>query len=73
MIKNNQIKKYVEDKGEHCPYCESNNINITETVPNSSDPSIISQTIECHDCGEEWKAKFILTDVYVEDSNEKKN
>lgn len=69
MINNDQIQDYLKKGGEECLHCKSLNIFVIESVPRPFTPGTILQTVECHDCGELWKAEFILMKVYVENEN----
>ena len=53
-------EKYLENGGSTCPYCDSKNILIYRT---EGDSNYVKQSVECHDCGEEWRSIYTLTDM----------
>jgi len=56
-----QQKKYLEQGGIRCPYC--NSVDITTTQPVQTDIGIAWQNICCNDCTEEWTDENTLTNV----------
>jgi len=55
-----QEKKYVEQKGLYCPFCESMDIE--------SDHAFMDETgaymeIECKNCGEKWTEVYELIGI----------
>lgn len=56
-----QKQKYLDCGGNHCPYCESSNIEGLTTI--ETDSNYASQTIMCLECNQEWDDIYTLTDI----------
>lgn len=57
---------YLEHKGAFCPYCESFNIQMFGSYE-QFDADTIVFSVECYDCGEEWRDEYTLTDILDKD------
>jgi transposase-like protein len=55
-----EIRKYVEGGGLHCPYCGSTDMVI---LGRESDDDGLRQDVVCHGCGREWADWYTLTDI----------
>jgi transposase-like protein len=58
------IKKYVKNGGNFCPFCNSD--NISADLPLNTDyieGGIIKQDLNCWDCGKTWNDVYKLTSI----------
>ena len=55
MLKSSE--EYTKDGGQHCPKCDSENI---EAGNIEADTSIAFCNVVCRDCGSEWTDEFVL-------------
>jgi len=53
-------KKYLDDDGDHCPYCGS--LYLTGEPTNISN-GVLSQEIQCSECEKTWLDLYTLTDI----------
>lgn len=61
-------KAYALHGGNHCPHCNSTNI---ESGPLEADGDSASADVTCHDCKSEWTDVYTLT-AYADLSTPKK-
>lgn len=55
-----QIKEYLEKVGQHCPYCNSENLLVGD---NQFDGTTGWEAIECEDCHKRWIDQYTLTGI----------
>jgi hypothetical protein len=57
----NQIQRirYLEENGEYCPYCKSDDLTACKDSEMRSDGPLIWRGITCNSCKRTW------TDIYV--------
>ena len=60
MLTPEQIQKYVEDGGVHCPYCGSTDLDCS--LMNQDGP-IAFQEISCNGCDKQWTDIYKLVDM----------
>jgi ribosomal protein S27E len=53
------LKRFLEGKGNHCPFCQSINIDIIHSEQDTHE-------VECHDCGEIWLECLTVTGLLLE-------
>jgi hypothetical protein len=58
-----QIKNYLENGGNKCPYCGSENISGGHFETDSNEAW---QPVSCDDCGREWSDLYRLVGIYEE-------
>jgi len=49
LISVTAIQEYIDDDGDHCPYCKGKNILAIENMQVDG-----TRHVECHDCGAIW-------------------
>lgn len=54
------MKKYINEGGEFCPYCDSDNLDSGDI---HIDTGYASQEIWCRDCKEAWYDEYELVNV----------
>lgn len=54
-------KRYLKQKGIHCPYC--NSININARAADCEEPDYLIQVVDCEDCNQSWEDTYKLISV----------
>jgi hypothetical protein len=59
------IIKYIENHGDECPECESEEIDVEEDFQEYyiRDGAKIERAVKCDECGASWTEVFILTAI----------
>ena len=66
-LTNDQIRQFVEDGGNVCPYCGS---IYASTKGNDYIGSAMYRQERCNDCNHEWVAIFLLAGLFEDGINE---
>ena len=53
-----QVAQYLEDGGNHCPYCASKDVSA-----GAFDGEGLCQTVECQACGRKWLDVYKLVSI----------
>jgi hypothetical protein len=61
-----QKQKYIEDGGEHCPFCGSEDMGWDNRIQLDDVPGKAYQIIFCSDCEGQWIDIYSLTDIQIE-------
>ena len=54
-------KEYIKSGGTICPFCDSNNIGAVTEI--EQDEIVISQLMQCNDCGKRWEDIYKLHNI----------
>ena len=54
------FKKYQENSGNKCPFCESTNISGKEM---DTEGLQAFRNVECNACGKYWEETFVMTGI----------
>jgi len=60
MIDEKIKKQYMDCNGQHCPWCDSIDINMKDTY---FDDAGAYGDCECENCGKKWRDIYTLTDM----------
>jgi predicted Zn-ribbon and HTH transcriptional regulator len=55
------IKAYVNNYGNHCPHCKSENIEAGEVI--EPEHGLFTQKVTCFQCNKEWTDKYFLKTI----------
>jgi phage FluMu protein Com len=58
MLDKAAIQDYINNDGDHCPYCKKKNILAIEHVQPDE-----TRQVECHDCGAVWYEVLSVTNI----------
>ena len=65
-LNENDVKQYVRNDN-HCPYCDSEDIENCGAVEDFDDEK--QQPVRCNTCGKEWKDIFYLVGIELYDDD----
>jgi transposase-like protein len=63
LLTENQKKNYIQDSGNYCPHCGSENMEHSSGFESDYNQAWVS--VICRNCEKEWMDIYTLTDVEV--------
>lgn len=60
LLTEEQREEYIKNNGQLCPFCSSNDLSTDKLSINDR---VITEEIECLNCGEEWQDSYTLTGI----------
>ena len=66
QMTNEKIDRYLANTGEHCPFCDSENLDWNTR---DAEGDNVWQDVQCYDCNRSWRDYYKLYDIEVFDKN----
>ena len=62
MLNHEEVKQYVRNGGESCPYCNAGSLTIVGSFEEADETTVFRQ-VKCDCCQKSWTDEFTLSGI----------